>query len=1082
MVTISPGHVFARDYRVIRPLSEGGMGAVYVVEQLSTGNQRALKLMHPQLVQDVRLRQRFEQEAHVGARVESDHAVQVLAAGVDDDTGFPFLVMELLKGEDLAAALARRGTFSPYETREIFAQLCHALAAAHAVGVVHRDLKPDNIFLAASHREGASFTVKVLDFGIAKVMAEAQTRQTAAMGTPLWMAPEQTTPSATIGPQTDVWALGLIAFRMLTGRVYWLSGNSEDASTATLMREILIEPVVPASERATQLGVGALLPPGFDGWFSCCVERDPAGRFSEAGAARNALAGLLSAASPASHPAAGVDRTEPLVAARSYAADGPNPAGKAAAYAPPATTPLGMATPQPAIATSTPQRQPYGGPPEPPPAGYPQAPGRTSVGAPGPGAFGGTGHRGSFPGAAPSHLGARASNPGSGPAFQASNIRRKKGSPMAMFAVLGGAALLGAVALIATKLRSANDQHSCEKMVSTAEEGREIIDACTRTCASQPAACATEGELLQRFKLGDAALDRARAAYQKGCDGGEQRACRRLGSVLERTDPGKAAALYKAACDKGDAASCTLLGVLHEEGKSLPRDPVRALALYDTACKASDKLGCAYQSFILFEGLGVKQDEARATELAKDAASYLAMECDSNHPRQCVAVGVMLGSGMAGTKEDARAAELMQKACDADEPAGCANLGVMELFGVGVAKDSKRAIDHLQRACNDGEQAACTGLGLLMAKVMFVVRRGVRGVATLKVACSGPIDLGCAGWGAAYPAPADLAGDPSAAVAISTKACDAGELTACVNLGAFHQYAVGTLKSREKAVELFKRACEGGNGGGCTELAAMYRAGRGVPYDPKHGLELSTQACAFGEKDACLGVGAHKAFGIGIPAVPEEGAAIFRTSCEQQKIAMGCNMYATVLASGLGVKKDVPAAFDLFTRACEGKLERIYPRACVSLGNHWEAGTFGAKDSTAAAKLYQTACDQGDTSGCTALGRLYADGTGVPKDDAKAHALVEAGCKASDAGSCDMLGVFYAVGKAGLTADGAKGIEYLRLACDDASWTSCTSIGVIYLGGIGGVAKDKAAAAKYMQIACSHGVDDACQRMKQNGL
>src|SRR5262245_60953134 len=97
-VSLAQSRVFARDFVVLRPLSEGGMGAVYVVEQKSTGNQRALKLMHPQFVQDPKLRQRFEQEARVGARIESDHVVQVVAAGIDEETGYPYLAMELLKG------------------------------------------------------------------------------------------------------------------------------------------------------------------------------------------------------------------------------------------------------------------------------------------------------------------------------------------------------------------------------------------------------------------------------------------------------------------------------------------------------------------------------------------------------------------------------------------------------------------------------------------------------------------------------------------------------------------------------------------------------------------------------------------------------------------------------------------------------------------------------------------------------------------------------------------------------------------------------------------------------------------------
>jgi tRNA A-37 threonylcarbamoyl transferase component Bud32 len=184
LVDLAPGASFAEQFRVVRRLSEGGMGAVYIVEQVATGALRALKLMHPQLVADPKLRKRFEQEARVGSQIESEHVVQVVAAGVDSQSGAPWLAMELLKGDDLSQYLTRVGCLPPNEVRELFEQLCHALAAAHAVGVVHRDLKPENIFLAAAKRVGAPYIIKVLDFGIAKVASEAKTSNTAAIGTP----------------------------------------------------------------------------------------------------------------------------------------------------------------------------------------------------------------------------------------------------------------------------------------------------------------------------------------------------------------------------------------------------------------------------------------------------------------------------------------------------------------------------------------------------------------------------------------------------------------------------------------------------------------------------------------------------------------------------------------------------------------------------------------------------------------------------------------------------------------------------------------------------------------------------------
>ena len=298
LVALANESIFAGDYRIVSPLSSGGMGAVYVAEQLSTGTRRALKVMHPQLAGDTKLRERFVQEARVGSRIESDHVVQVVAAGVDQASGMPWLAMELLKGETLDALIRRRGALPRREVAELLTQLAHALSAAHDVGVVHRDLKPENVFLAAARRRDVAFTLKVLDFGIAKILAEVATQQTAAMGTPLWMAPEQTEAMGRITPATDVWALGLIAFQLLTGRSFWLVASAPEAPGAlAVLREVVMDPLPRASERARALGVGHLVPDGFDEWFARCVCRDPSGRYPDARAAELALEPVLAASS-----------------------------------------------------------------------------------------------------------------------------------------------------------------------------------------------------------------------------------------------------------------------------------------------------------------------------------------------------------------------------------------------------------------------------------------------------------------------------------------------------------------------------------------------------------------------------------------------------------------------------------------------------------------------------------------------------------------------------------------------------------------------------------------------------------------
>ena len=289
MSDLAQGTTFANDYRVVRKIAQGGMGAVYEAEQLSTAKRRALKVMLPQLVADPQLRARFEQEAKIGARIASEHVVEVVGAGIDAATGMPWLAMELLEGETLDAAMRRRSSFTPAETAQIFEQLCHALGAAHDAQIVHRDLKPENVFMARSRRVGTAQDVKILDFGVAKIVSENSNKTTGALGTPMWLAPEQLQGRAS--PASDVWALGLIAFTMLAGFSYWRGADTASPSLADVLQEISMKPLDPPSLRAAQKGRS--LPLGFDGWFARCVVRDPAARFPTAREAFSALVPIL---------------------------------------------------------------------------------------------------------------------------------------------------------------------------------------------------------------------------------------------------------------------------------------------------------------------------------------------------------------------------------------------------------------------------------------------------------------------------------------------------------------------------------------------------------------------------------------------------------------------------------------------------------------------------------------------------------------------------------------------------------------------------------------------------------------------
>jgi serine/threonine-protein kinase len=278
---LRPGDTFAGRYRVVRMIRAGGMGAVYEVEDAATKRRRALKLMHPSLVQSADSRMRFQREVTIGAELETEHVVEVLDAGLDQATQVPYMTMELLKGEELGDRLERQIRLAPDEVVAILEQVARALDKAHAKGIVHRDLKPENVYL--TQREDGSVRAKILDFGIAKLIEGAHTSATQAAGTPLYMAPEQTEKQGHVYPQTDIWAIGLVAYRMLVGGSYW-----QGDSLNQLYRQILMDPITSAVQRAAAVGVG--LPPTFDFWFSRCVNRNPQERYPTAGQAVSELA------------------------------------------------------------------------------------------------------------------------------------------------------------------------------------------------------------------------------------------------------------------------------------------------------------------------------------------------------------------------------------------------------------------------------------------------------------------------------------------------------------------------------------------------------------------------------------------------------------------------------------------------------------------------------------------------------------------------------------------------------------------------------------------------------------------------
>jgi serine/threonine-protein kinase len=258
------------------------MGSVWRALHLALGAPVAVKLIDPSIAEDPEMLARFQREAVSAASLRSPHVVQIIDHGVDDLTKTPFIVMELMEGESLGERLERLRLLSPAEAVRILTQVARALTRAHGAGVVHRDLKPDNIFLVRNDDEDIA---KVLDFGIAKVdslsVGGTSTATGMVMGTAYYMSPEQIRGARSVDHHTDLWALGVIAHECLTGHRPFVSDTIGD-----LVLQICMEEIRPASS------FGPVLP-GFDDWFAKAVARDPADRFHSAREMVDALSSLI---------------------------------------------------------------------------------------------------------------------------------------------------------------------------------------------------------------------------------------------------------------------------------------------------------------------------------------------------------------------------------------------------------------------------------------------------------------------------------------------------------------------------------------------------------------------------------------------------------------------------------------------------------------------------------------------------------------------------------------------------------------------------------------------------------------------
>ncbi|EYF01657.1 serine/threonine protein kinase [Chondromyces apiculatus] len=284
---VQPGDVLLGKYKVERVLGQGGMGVVVAARHQHLGELFAVKFLLPEALKDEEAVGRFLREARASARLKGEHVARVHDVG-RLDTGAPYMLMEHLQGSDLKEVVRSRGPLPVEEAIAYVLQACDAIGEAHALGIIHRDLKPANMFLI--RRPNGMPCVKVLDFGISKQITPDNvdlTRTGAMLGSPLYMSPEQMFRTKHVDTRSDIWALGVVLYELVTGTLPFLAQTLTEVVGLVLQEE----PLLPSQHRPG-------LPPALDAVVSRCLQKKPEHRFQSIEELMQALRAVLGGVVP----------------------------------------------------------------------------------------------------------------------------------------------------------------------------------------------------------------------------------------------------------------------------------------------------------------------------------------------------------------------------------------------------------------------------------------------------------------------------------------------------------------------------------------------------------------------------------------------------------------------------------------------------------------------------------------------------------------------------------------------------------------------------------------------------------------
>lgn len=704
-----PGTVIRGKYRIERLLGRGGMGTVYLAEHLLMGKLRALKFISSELSQDPALLKRFRREALAASELHHPNVVQVQDLDQAED-GTPFIVMEFVEGQDLSHLLAR-GPLPVERSLELARGIALGLGAAHAKGVIHRDVKPANILLA--REPGQPETPKLLDFGIAAVKqaATAISRTRGLMLTPEYAAPEQWNGmnAEEQDARVDLYALGGVLYEMLTGTTCFRAQTTEgwmrqhldtqpqppsslrpelkdwqglDALVLRLLAKDREQRPPSPQETVASLGSVHRLEPGPGRQTEVdqpkVEEMEPQTEEAEAKPKRNLPRRIF-------------QRVPRLVWAALAGLAGLVAVLALLAFLLPASTISNLA----------------GGWRSGQPSGVSGILRNLACTR---------GDAGSCNGLAKSSVAAKDK-------FRAATLYLRTCDTGDAEGCLGldktflflnpgqpeHAQVLSRTAAVFSRACDAGNLQECSFLGDAYEWGhgvaRDLHRAASlfsRACdAGLADSCGTVGHLYGDNSSMSVGQDMAQAVrfYTKGCDGGDASSCGELAGIYRRggigasADPHRALALDSKACDAGLLKSCSVLGDMYLRGWDVAKDPSRAADFFSKACEGGHEPSCFNLGDMYATGRGVVMDPLRAKEIysmacdpskASGAELWAGMWCDT--------VGELYLKGRPGIEKDyPRAIEAFSKGCDLRDGASCHSLGDMYSQGLGVAKDESRA-------------------------------------------------------------------------------------------------------------------------------------------------------------------------------------------------------------------------------------------------------------------------------------------------------------------------------------------------------------------------------------------------------